>query len=73
MNQVTYYTIRVCKRGEAPLSRRSGDRYEYNYDEQREGTARSQLASMRSRFPEYDHHLLQTIVTVVDAQPEVTP
>lgn len=64
MDSKTYYTIRICKRGELPLSQRIGHNYEHNHDDIE--PASQQIAAMRKKFPEYDHYLLETTVKVID-------
>jgi len=64
MTETTYYTVRICAPGQAALAPKLGHHYEYNHTDL--NTARAYLAAIPAKFGEYDYHLLQTTVTVVD-------
>jgi len=64
MNETTYYTVRICAPGQAALAQKLGHNFEYNHSEL--DTARAYFAAIPARFGEYDYHLLQTTVTVLD-------
>jgi len=64
MTETTFYTVRICAPGQAPLAPKLGHNFEYNHTEL--DTARAYLAGMSAKFGEYDYHLLQTTVTVLD-------
>jgi len=63
MIQSTYYTVRVCTPGQAPLAPKLGHNFEYNHSEL--DTARAYFAAMSAKHKEYDCHLLRTTVTVL--------
>jgi len=69
VNQKTYYTIRICKRGELPLDRPLGHHFEHNYAEIDEALDR--LPVMRQLNPDYHFHLLKTTSEVIDTQGEI--
>jgi|GEM_PF-4811111 len=64
MTKTTYYTVRVCTPGQAPLAPALGHYFEHSHSAQAE--AEAYIAAMSARYTEFDYHLLQTTATVLD-------
>jgi len=63
MTQSTYYTVRVCTPGQAPLAPALGHHFDCSHSAQAE--AEAYIAAMSIKHTGYDYHLLITTVTVL--------
>jgi len=63
MTETTYYTVRICTPGQAPLAPALGHHFEYSHSAKAE--AEAYIAAMSAKHKEYDYHLLRTTVTVL--------